>query len=171
MLLILLTLFLLLFLILAIVFVVLYFMKDCGKTKLAATFLEPVASSTLPPATGAGFSTIDIKKEKKEMTINVFIGQQTSSPITMAHIHVQNDDGTLGEPVVPLGDFSFTDKITDTLLVKNMTVRPSDFIGPLKGQSIDTFIQMLTDGKLWINVHSKDYPKGEIQGKLFFLST
>ena len=148
MILILLTIFLLLFLALAIVFVVLYFMKDCGKTKSAATFLGPVASSTPPPATGAGFSALDIKKDEKKIIINVFIGQPTSSPITMAHIHVQNDDGTLGEPVVPLGTFSFTDTLTNAFLVKNMTAAPSDFIGPLKGQSIDTFIQMLTDGLL-----------------------
>lgn len=160
---------------LAIVFVVLYFLKDCQKPSLAVSYLSAMKKTTAGPdsraANGDGFSILGIHKPKKELIFSLFIGQPLSSPITMAHIHVQNEDGTLGDAVVPLVDFMTQPReIARSFLVKNMKIKSSDFIGPLKDKSFETFFKLLSEGKLWVNVHSVFYPKGEIYGPLALLS-
>jgi hypothetical protein len=39
-------------------------------------------------------------------------------------------------------------------------------IGPLKGKSLDSLIQLMEAGEAYINVYTKDHPQGEIRGQI-----
>lgn len=42
----------------------------------------------------------------------------------------------------------------------------ADLTGPLAGQPLDALIGAIQDGEVYINIHSEDYPSGEIRGQL-----
>ncbi len=85
------------------------------------------------------------------------------SSITMAHLHL----GAVGEngPVVA------------SLLPPDFDARRArrnfggeltslDLTGPLAGQPLDALIAAIENGDIYVNIHSEDFPNGEIRGQL-----
>jgi hypothetical protein len=56
-------------------------------------------------------------------------------------------------------------KLAGTISVGGAT--KDDLQGPLKGKSISDFHALMVNGKLYVSVHTKDFPNGEISGHLF----
>lgn len=89
--------------------------------------------------------------------------------ITMAHIHVAAESGGTGAPAVwlyppappavtipgeytgPLGQGSFT---------------AANFVGPLAGLTIADLVTAIREDRAYVNVHTEQFPVGEIRGPL-----
>jgi hypothetical protein len=93
---------------------------------------------------------------------------------TMAHIHVSPDPGGSGAPAVWL----FPDTDQAGLLPGSFTgelsrgsITADDLIGPLAGMTLDDLIQAIQENRAYVNVHTEQFPGGEIRGQLVGLPT
>lgn len=84
--------------------------------------------------------------------------------VTAAHVH-KGKRGENGPPVADLFKEPKGKTATDTLLSEGV-IFAYDLIGPLKGKSIKSLMEMIEAGDAYVNVHSKDHPEGEIRGQI-----
>jgi hypothetical protein len=46
------------------------------------------------------------------------------------------------------------------------TITADDLVGPLAGQSLDDLIEAMSTGNAYVNVHTDQYPPGEVRGQI-----
>jgi CHRD domain len=56
-------------------------------------------------------------------------------------------------------------KIAGTLTTGGITKK--DLQGELKGKSVSDFYNLMVNGSIYVSIHTKDFPKGEIRGSSF----
>ncbi len=89
--------------------------------------------------------------------------------VTMAHIHVSTAPGQSGDvaawlypskapPVLKEGTFNG--------VLGQGTITAADLQGPLAGKTIADLVDRITKGLAYVNVHTNQYPGGEIQGPI-----
>ena len=84
--------------------------------------------------------------------------------IKSAQIHL-GEFGQNGEIIVSLlKSLSPVDVHNGTLVEGQVT--PSDLVGPLKGKTINELMQLFNNTKTYVNVHTEQYPNGEIRGQI-----
>lgn len=88
--------------------------------------------------------------------------------VTEAHIHM-GKKGQSGSVVVWLYPSSkategrqFSGEFNGVLA--SGTFNSSDLVGPLKGTSLEQLASIIQTGEAYVNVHTKQYPEGEIRG-------
>ena len=95
-------------------------------------------------STATGNATVLLSPDETTARVSLnFSG--LSSPETAAHIHGPGAPGVVAPILFPVADGNFTDFL--------ITLAPSD-------------VQNLKNGLLYINVHSNNFPAGEIRGQL-----
>ncbi|MFC6333812.1 CHRD domain-containing protein [Paenibacillus septentrionalis] len=45
-------------------------------------------------------------------------------------------------------------------------LRSSDLVGPLRGHSLIKLLKLILKGKIYVNVHTTEHPRGEIRGQV-----
>jgi len=88
--------------------------------------------------------------------------------VNAAHIHM-GEHGKNGSVVLTLYKSDPTELKTGKLAEANLTA--SDFDGPMKGKGTSDLVAAIKEGKAYVNVHSTDFPDGEIRGQLNASST
>ncbi|WP_231184346.1 CHRD domain-containing protein [Haladaptatus sp. DYF46] len=90
--------------------------------------------------------------------------------VTEAHIH-RGAEGESGPPVVWLYPSTtategrqFSGQFDGVLA--SGTFGANDLVGPLQGQSLSELASAIQAGEAYVNVHTKQYPEGEIRGQL-----
>ena len=88
--------------------------------------------------------------------------------ITMAHLHI-GPAGVNGPVVASLLPANFNPhsrkaRRANFYISGNLT--SSDLVGPLTGQPLDALIAEIQAGNVYINIHTKQNPSGEIRGQL-----
>src|ERR671910_8474 len=48
----------------------------------------------------------------------------------------------------------------------NFKVTAVDLQGPLKGKTVNDLIQLINNTKTYVNIHTEQYPNGEIRGQI-----
>jgi hypothetical protein len=94
---------------------------------------------------------------------------------TGAHVH-RGSAGTNGPIVANLnirGTFagasasaSAGDGSAMTSTSTGGTITSADLKGPLAGKQVSDLIQLIEDGKAYVNIHTRQHPNGEIRGQL-----
>jgi hypothetical protein len=118
------------------------------------SFSVPLDGSQQVPAvqtSGTGDAKLTYDPDTRQVTWDVTYSG-LSSPVTMAHFHV-GATGKNGKPVV-------------WMTKMGSTTTPIE--GPIKGEATLTPDQAkeFAAGDLYINVHTKDHPDGEIRGQV-----
>jgi hypothetical protein len=96
--------------------------------------------------------------------INFKVNVTNLDNIKAAHIHQgefgQNGDilFTLFKPATPI------DVLNGTLVEGKVTA--VDLEGPLQGKTINDLIQLINNTKTYVNIHTEQYPNGEIRGQI-----
>jgi hypothetical protein len=114
-------------------------------------------------ALGSAEVSVDATNREVTVTLKVF---NLPTPATAGHIHV-GSKGTPGPTVLNFppslvgrtGDFTMSFRLSDTPGVFN----PRPAIGI---STIDDAIQTIVGGNAYVNIHTQQYPGGEIRGQL-----
>ena len=116
-----------------------------SSTLFVATLLTEGGAST----TASGTASLVLSADERSARLNVsFTG--LTSPEIAAHVHGPADPGGSAPPVfsLPLGTF------TDVSWV----------LEPTGGLSVADQLEALRTGRMYVNVHTSNYPNGEIRG-------
>lgn len=115
----------------------------------------------------SGSSSVEVEGESGSYSISV----QDLSDINMAHIHVADEPGGNGPPVLWLHPSTdarepqLQEGMTSGELASG-TFQESEFVGPLEGMTMQDLVTAIDDGRAYVNVHTTEYPDGEISGFL-----
>jgi hypothetical protein len=122
----------------------------------------------VPPAEtqGQGQAVFNLSEDGATLTYKITISNVEN--ITMSHIHIA-PAGQNGAPVVWL----YPDE-PQSVLIPGMfsgilaegTIAESDLIGDLAGQQLSSLLQTIEAGNAYVNVHTEQYPEGEVRGQI-----
>ena len=120
----------------------------------------------VPPneSPSTGFVWVRIANDKIGYEVNV----TDIDKVNAAHIHL-GEAGKNGPVVLTLFKGGPTEQTNGTLGESN--VPASNLEGPLEGKGIADLVTAMKDGTTYVNVHSTDFPDGEIRGQLKANST
>jgi hypothetical protein len=99
--------------------------------------------------------------------INYTLNVSKLMDVTAAHIHVASAPGQMGDvavPLYPMGSSSGMKSGSFSGTLTKGSFAEKDFVGPLKGMTFDDLRTAISEGRAYVNVHTKKYPNGEIQG-------
>ena len=116
----------------------------------------------VPPVNtnSTGIALFELLNNHIDFKVNVTNLDKTTS----AQIHL-GEFGQNGEIIVSLlKSLSPFDVHNGTLVEGKVT--PSDLVGPLKGKTINELVQLFNNTKTYVNVHTEQYPNGEIRGQI-----
>lgn len=106
-----------------------------------------------------GFAWVKILDDKIAYEVNV----TDMDKVNAAHIHLANA-GKNGPIILTLFKGGPTEQVNGTVGEANVTA--SSFEGPMKGKDLLDFVTAINNGTTYVNVHSTDFPDGEIRGQL-----
>jgi CHRD domain len=116
----------------------------------------------VPPVNTTADGVINFKSQANSMSWKLNITGITDA--TGAHIHKARN-GTNGEVVVDLLKASKHSNTPQGMVMRgNLT--DSSLVGPMKGQTLSDLKTAMANGDTYVNVHTKDHPKGEIRGQI-----
>ena len=116
----------------------------------------------VPPVNtnSTGIALFDLLNNHLNFKVNVTMLENIKS----AHIHV-GEFGQKGEIIVSLLNSSSPINIHNGTLVKGQ-LTATDLVGSLKGKTINDLVKLFNNTKTYLNIHTKQYPNGEIRGQI-----
>ena len=109
------------------------------------------------PASGSAW--IKITNDNIEYEVNVTDIDKANA----AHIHL-GESGKNGPIILTLFKDEPTEQKTGKLGEANVTA--SNLEGPMKGKTTADLVEAMKNGTTYVNVHSTDFPDGEMRGQL-----
>lgn len=109
------------------------------------------------PSTGLAW--VNIMGDKISYKVNV----TDMDKVNAAHIHL-GGSGKNGPVVLTLFKGGPTEQVNGTVGQANVTA--SNFEGPMKGKQVSDLVTEINNGTAYVNVHTTDFPNGEIRGQL-----
>ena len=115
----------------------------------------------LPPVNTDANGTITIQGSNQSLNYQLALSDMKN--VTAAHIHFGNDDEN-GKIVVTFLKSDNPSGLEVETLGGNFTV--DDVQGPLAGLPLEQLISFMGNGSTYVNVHSTEFPLGEIRGQI-----
>ena len=84
--------------------------------------------------------------------------------VVAAHIHLAAE-GVNGPVVVGLFGGPNTGEQTEGILAEGI-ITAGDLVGPLSGLTLEDLIEAMAAGNTYVNVHTTQFPGGEIRGQI-----
>ena len=125
-------------------------------------FTPLTGKEEIPPVNtnSTGIALFELLNNQVDFKVNV----TNLDNIKSAHIHL-GEFGQNGEIIVSLlKSLSPVDVHNGTLAEGQVT--SVDLVGPLKGKTINELIQLFNNTKTYVNIHTEQYPNGEIRGQI-----
>ncbi len=122
----------------------------------------------VPPATtrARGVATFALDASGDALTYRLIVANIEN--VTMAHIHLA-PVGVNGPVVVWLYPDGPPPELipgrTQGVLAEGF-ITAADLVGPLAGGTLDDLIEELADGNAYVNVHTSQFPGGEVRGQI-----
>jgi len=115
----------------------------------------------VPPneSPSSGFAWVKIANDEIRYEVNV----TDMDKVNAAHIHLA-EAGKNGPVVLTLFMGGPTEQVNGTIGEANVTA--SNLEGPMKGKDVTDLVTAMKDGTTYVNVHTTDFPNGEIRGQL-----
>ena len=115
----------------------------------------------VPPngSPSTGFAWVKITDDKIRYEVNV----TDMDKVNAAHIHLA-EAGKNGPVVLTLFKGGPTEQVNGTVAEANVTA--SNLEGPMKGKDVTDLVTAIKNGTTYVNVHTTDFPDGEIRGQL-----
>jgi len=113
-----------------------------------------------------GLVVFRLNKDGTQLTYSLFVSR--IEDVQAAHIHT-GAAGTNGAVVAWL----YPDAPPAQLIpgrfhgvLARGTITADDLVGPLAGQSLSELVSLMQAGNAYVNVHTAQYPSGEIRGQI-----
>jgi len=106
-----------------------------------------------------GFAWVKITNDEIRYEVNV----TDMDKVNAAHIHLA-EAGKNGPVVLTLFMGGPTEQVNGTVGEANVT--RSNLEGPMKGKEVTDLVTEMKNGTTYVNVHTTDFPNGEIRGQL-----
>jgi hypothetical protein len=97
-------------------------------------------------------------------TVNYQLSVNDLANVTQAHIH-RGEEGENGKVVVTLYNSTMPTGPKSGLLSQG-NITAANLQGPLAGHPLTDLISIMENGTAYANVHTKDFPLGEIRGQI-----
>lgn len=116
----------------------------------------------VPPVntTSTGMALFELVNNQIDFKVNV----TNLDKIKAAHIHL-GEFGQNGEIIAPLLNSSVPVDVQNGNLVEGK-LTPTDLVGALQGKTINDLIQLFNNTRTYVNIHTEQYPNGEIRGQI-----
>ncbi len=111
-------------------------------------------------ARGEAFFKLSLDKLSLKFKLDLF----DIEDVVVAHLHL-GSKGTNG-PVVAFLFGPITNPVSIECATLTGMITQDDLIGPLAGQTLGNLVNEIISGNIYINVHTVQYPNGEIRGQL-----
>lgn len=121
-------------------------------------------SEEVPPVRTEAFGNVKFKVSRDERRMSFRLTVNNLDNFTQAHIHIGRR-GVNGPVVV----FLFGPVDPDISVSKGVVegvITSGDLVGPLEGEPLSTLIDLMLDGKTYVNAHTAQNPDGEIRGQI-----
>lgn len=121
-------------------------------------------------STGLASLFYDTATDTYDFTLSAF---DLTGPMTVAHIHAQATPAENAGPRVGLDDapfFVFNPGGGILMIGGNDVAAPAGMIPSTNGHPEATFLSVLRSGLAYVNVHTAEFPGGEIRGQLVEVS-
>lgn len=128
-------------------------------------FSAPLTGMEEVPPVNTNSTGISIFELINNNTLNYKLNVTNMDNIKAAHIHLGNFSEN-GDVVATLFNSSKTptDTINGTLVEGKITA--ANLQGPLKEKTIPDLVQLINTTQTYVNIHTVEYPNGEIRGQL-----
>lgn len=122
---------------------------------------ELTGKEEVPPneSPSSGFAWVKITNDEIRYEVNV----TDMDKVNAAHIHLA-EAGKNGPVVLTLFMGGPTEQVNGTVGEANVTA--SNLEGPMKGKDVMDLVTAMKNGTTYVNVHTTDFPNGEIRGQL-----
>ena len=117
---------------------------------------EEVPSNESP---STGLAKVKITGDNIAYEVNV----TDMDKVNAAHIHLA-ESGKNGPVILTLFKGGPTEQVNGTVGEANVTA--SNFEGPFVGKQVTDLVTAMENGTTYVNVHTTDFPEGEIRGQL-----
>ena len=120
-------------------------------------------SEEVPPVDtqATGKAEFKVREDGTELSYKVSVA--SIDKVSMTHLHVA-PVGVNGPVVVTLCNEAPGGAV-DGVRAEG-TIKAADLTGPLAGMTVAELLDEIKAGKVYANVHTTDYPEGEIRGQL-----
>ncbi len=128
------------------------------------TVLIGAGEGTDSTATG-----LTVLRWSAEDTLSYELEVQALENVTMAHIHVSEEPGGDGPPVVWLYPAAPPAELVPGTFTGRLSageITAADLVGPLAGMTLADLLTTVEEGRAYVNVHTERFPAGEIRGPL-----
>ena len=125
-----------------------------------------IGLNQVPPVAsiGRGLASYLITQDSGNLVYTIS-ALDVSSPITMAHIHL-GGAGQNGEVVANLCGAGGAPACATAGVIATGTITSSSLVGPLAGHPLSDLIVAMTAGSAYTNMHTANFPNGEIRGQV-----
>ncbi|WP_102346381.1 CHRD domain-containing protein [Bacillus sp. Marseille-P3661] len=127
-------------------------------------FARLSGSEEVPPVRTSAEGLVKFKVSKDERRMAYQLTVNDLENFTQAHIHIGRRG--FNGPVVAFlfgpanPDISVRKGTVDGVITKD------DLVGPLQGKPLSVLLDLMKDGKTYVNVHTAQNPDGEIRGQI-----
>lgn len=133
-------------------------------TGFAAVLTGPDAGTNSP---ATGLATLELSAARDSIAYQLKV--QGIENVTMAHIHVSAEPGADGPPAVWLFPAAppatlIPGEFTGPLAAGDFTA--ANFVGPLAGKTVTDLLASIREDRAYVNVHTEQFPAGEVRGQL-----
>lgn len=111
-------------------------------------------------ATGA--AKFQLNKDGDELSYKLIVAN--IDKVSMSHIHLA-PAGENGPVVAFLYNEAPSNERSDGVLAEGV-ITSADLVGPMSGMTISDLVAEIQAGNTYVNVHTTDFPGGEIRGQI-----
>ena len=123
---------------------------------------ELTGGEEVPPVDTNATGIADLQNNVQAINYQLSVNDLVN--VTQAHIH-RGEEGENGKVVVTLYNTTMpTGPMSGLLSQGNITA--ANLVGPLAGQQLTDLVSIMDNGTAYVNVHTKDFPLGEIRGQI-----
>lgn len=131
---------------------------DLGRSVRFTSDLSPGQELQADPVDSEGSGSATLRSRRGEEVEVRIRFRRLTGPLIAAHLHL-GQAGVNGPVVVDLEDGIRGRDV-------RFTVKGDDLVGPLAGRGVIALLNELAAGNIYINLHTDDFPAGEIRGQV-----